>query len=103
MKTSTAFPKYKTQIGVGGLVLSDYEKELVNKVLDSGRLTYGPMTRRFESDLAERHGCRHGLFVNSGTDALRLSLYALKLRHGWADGDEVLVPSVTFVATSNVV
>jgi dTDP-4-amino-4,6-dideoxygalactose transaminase len=40
---------------------------------------------------------------NSGTSALQVALAALKEVHGWEDGDEVLVPSVTFVATSNVV
>src|SRR5437762_1310886 len=95
--------RYERQIGVGGLVLSAYEKRLVNKVLDSGRLTYGPMTRRFEAEFAAAHGCRHALFMNSGTSALHLGLQALKSRYGWRDGDEVIVPAVTFVATANIV
>jgi perosamine synthetase len=95
--------KYPRQIGVGGLIISDYEKQLVNQVLDSNRLTYGPMTMRFEEEFARSHDCRFGLFMNSGTSALHVALAALKERHGWADGDEVLVPSVTFVATSNIV
>jgi dTDP-4-amino-4,6-dideoxygalactose transaminase len=41
--------------------------------------------------------------LNSGTRALQVALAALKEREGWQDGDEVLVPAVTFVATSNVV
>jgi dTDP-4-amino-4,6-dideoxygalactose transaminase len=40
---------------------------------------------------------------NSGTSALHVALQALKEIHGWQDGDEVLVPAVTFVATSNIV
>jgi dTDP-4-amino-4,6-dideoxygalactose transaminase len=95
--------KFPRQIGVGGLVISDYEKQLVNEVLDSSRLTYGPMTKRFEEDFAHSHGCQFGLFMNSGTSALHVALAALRERHGWADGDEVIVPAVTFVATSNVV
>lgn len=95
--------KYPYQIGVGGLVLSDYEKQLVNEVLDSNRLTYGPMTKRFEDEFAKSHGAKFGLFMNSGTSALHVALAALKARHGWSDGDEVIVPSVTFVATSNIV
>jgi dTDP-4-amino-4,6-dideoxygalactose transaminase len=95
--------KFPKQIGVGGLVISDYEKQLVNEVLESNRLTYGPMTKRFEEEFAGSHGCRFGLFMNSGTSALHVALAALKQRYGWADGDEVIVPAVTFVATSNIV
>jgi perosamine synthetase len=95
--------KYKNQIGVGGLVVSDEEKRLVNEVLDSNRLTYGPMSKRFEDEFSTIHGCKYGLFMNSGTSALHIALAALKSKHGWADGDEVLVPAVTFVATSNIV
>jgi dTDP-4-amino-4,6-dideoxygalactose transaminase len=95
--------KYPHQIGVGGLVVSDYEKKLVSEVLESNRLTYGPMTKRFESEFSSIHGCRFGLFMNSGTSALHIALAALKERYGWNDGDEVIVPAVTFVATSNIV
>lgn len=77
--------------------------KLVNKVLKSGRLTYGDVTRELEDKFAKIHGRKHGLFTNSGTSALKISLGALKERHGWEDGDEVIVPSVTFVATINAV
>jgi perosamine synthetase len=90
-------------IGVGGLVLTELEKRLVNEVLDSGQLTFGPMTQRLESQFAAAHGCRYALFMNSGTSALQLGLQALKTRFGWSDGDEVIIPAVTFVATANVV
>lgn len=95
--------KYPHQIGVGGLVLTAYEKQLVNEVLDSNRLTYGPVTKRFEEEFAKSHECQFALFMNSGTSALHIALAALKSLHGWADGDEVIVPAVTFVATSNIV
>lgn len=95
--------RYHKQIGVGGLVLTEEEKRLVGEVLDSGRLTYGPKTVQFETEFARSHGCRHALFMNSGTSALHLALTALKDRYGWSHGDEVLVPAVTFVATSNIV
>ncbi|HPI38709.1 MAG TPA: DegT/DnrJ/EryC1/StrS family aminotransferase [Ignavibacteriaceae bacterium] len=95
--------KYPKQIGVGGLVLSDYEKQLVNEVLDSNQLTYGPMMKRFEAEFGKSHNCKFALYMNSGTSALHVALAALKDRHGWNDGDEVIVPAVTFVATSNIV
>ena len=95
--------KYHKQIGVGGLELTNHEKELVNEVLDSNRLTYGPMTKRFEKEFSKMHDVKHSLFMNSGTSALHVALAALKDKHGWSDGDEVIVPAVTFVATSNIV
>ena len=95
--------KFHRQIGVGGLVLNDYEKSLVNEVLESSQLTYGPKSKKFERDFAFKHECNHGLFMNSGTSALHVALAALKERNNWSDGDEVIVPAVTFVATSNVV
>jgi len=95
--------KFPHQIGVGGLELSGLEKKLVNQVLDSNQLTYGPMSKEFEQKFANSHGCKFGLFMNSGTSALHVALAALKDRHGWADGDEVIVPAVTFVATANAV
>jgi hypothetical protein len=42
--------KFPHQIGVGGLTVFDLEKSLVNKVLDSNRLTYGPMSKRLEKE-----------------------------------------------------
>ncbi|MBL52028.1 MAG: hypothetical protein CMG57_08740 [Candidatus Marinimicrobia bacterium] len=95
--------KYEKQIGVGGLELSNYEKSLVNQVLDSNRLTYGPMSMRFEKEFAALHNVKHALFMNSGTSALHVALAALKEKYGWSDGDEVIVPAVTFVATANIV
>jgi perosamine synthetase len=95
--------KYFKQIGVGGLEINLREKELVNQVLDSNQLTYGQMTKNFESQFANLHDSDFGLFLNSGTSALQVALQALKISRGWQDGDEVLVPAVTFVATANIV
>lgn len=95
--------KPQRQIGVGGLVLGEREKHYLNAVIASNRLTYGPMTQRLEREFAELHDCRYAVFCNSGTSALHIALAALKERHGWQDGDEVIVPAVTFIATSNIV
>lgn len=96
-------PARRAQIGVGGFRISTRAKELVMQVLDSNRLTAGPMMARFEQELATAHGCKYGLMSNSGTSALQIALAVLKETYGWEDGDEVLVPALTFVATSNVV
>ena len=91
------------QIGVGSFRATERMKHLVLEVLDSGRLTAGPMMARFERRFAELHESNFALMCNSGTSALQIALAALKERGGWRDGDEVLVPAVTFVASSNVV
>ncbi len=93
----------RAQIGVGGFQISQRAKELIMGVLDSNRITAGPMMARFEAEVAALHGCAYGLMCNSGTGALQIALAALKEVHAWEDGDEVLVPALTFVATSNVV
>jgi dTDP-4-amino-4,6-dideoxygalactose transaminase len=90
-------------IGVGTFTASARAKRLVMEALDNNRLSYGPMMQKFEADFAKLHGCRFGIMSNSGTSALQLALQAMKELHGWADGDEVLVPAVTFVATANIV
>lgn len=79
------------------------QKKLIKQVLRSGRLTYGNKTREFEDRFAKIHGVKYALFTSSGTAALKIALHALKDKHGWKDGDEVIIPSVTFVATMNVV
>lgn len=80
-----------------------FQKRLINRVLKSGRLTYGPVTRELESRFAALHGRKWALFTNSGTSALKIVLHAFKDTYGWKDGDEVIIPAVTFVATMNVV
>ena len=103
MQTNASPKPARKQIGIGGFTINARSKELVMQVLESNRLSAGPMMAKFESELAALHGCKFGLMCNSGTSALHIALAALKEIHGWADGDEVLVPAVTFVATSNVV
>ncbi|MDP3727814.1 MAG: DegT/DnrJ/EryC1/StrS family aminotransferase [bacterium] len=95
--------KRKKQIGVGGTLLTPLHKRLVVQVLDSGRLTYGPFLKRFEAEFARRHDRRFAVSTNSGTSALMTALRALKEQEGWKNGDEVIVPALTFIATSNAV
>lgn len=90
-------------IGVGTLDLSTEERANVMKVLDSNRLSYGPWSKRFEQDFAAMHDSQHAIFVNSGTSALSLAVACLKEACHWEDGDEIIIPALTFVATANVV
>lgn len=91
------------QVTVGDFVAGPKEREYVTAVLDSGRLSYGPFSKRFEQGWAAAHDSKFAVFCNSGTSALHIAVAALKAKYGWADGDEVLVPATTFVATANVV
>ena len=95
--------KGKNSIGVGTCCISQKAKKYVNQVLDSERLSYGPFVKKFESVFASSHMCRFGIMTNSGTSSLEVSLAALKVKYDWKDGDEVLIPAVTFVATANIV
>jgi dTDP-4-amino-4,6-dideoxygalactose transaminase len=84
--------------------LSDEEKKEILKVLDEGILTSpalegGKRVREFESLLRSYLNIKHVIAVNSGTSALLAALLALGLK----EGDEVLLPSFTFVASANSV
>lgn len=84
--------------------LGPEEEQLVCEVLRSGQLTNaslmgGPMVRKFERLLAKYLGVADVVAVGSGTAALQIALMAF----GIGPGDEVLVPSFTFVATANAV
>lgn len=77
--------------------------DLVYEVLASGRISYGEKSKAFERKFAELHDCEYAILSNSGTSSLHIALQALKELHGWEDGDEVIVPASTFVATINIV
>lgn len=96
-------PKIHHQLGVGSVQISERGKKYLQQVLDSNRLSYGFFSRKFESDLAKAHGCQHGIFVNSGTSALQMAVAALKEKYHWNDGDEIICPALTFIASSNVI
>lgn len=83
-------------------VPAEGEQSIVD-VFRSGQYSPGARVREFEEKFAALHQSQHAVFVNSGTDALRLSLLAMKEKRGWRDGDYVAVPALTFVATVNVI
>ena len=77
------------------VVITESDRLAVAECLQSGWLTMGPRTQRFEAALAEWTGAPHAVAVSSATAALHLSCRAL----GLGPGDEVIVPALTFVAT----
>jgi len=80
-------------------ILGDAEKKAVLDTLDSGWITMGERVKEFESSFAQMHGFDDAVAVNSCTSGLHIALVAL----GIGEGDEVLVPSLTFVATINAI
>lgn len=93
----------KENLGVGCFEPTKKAEKNVLKALRSGRLTYGPFIQSFERRFAKAHGSKFAVMVNSGTSALRIAFACLKEVEKWKDGDEVLIPSITFVATVNTV
>lgn len=67
--------------------------------LRSGWITTGPKVKRFEAAFAEYVGAPHAVAVNSCTAGLQIALHALDV----GAGDEVIIPTITFCATANVV
>jgi dTDP-4-amino-4,6-dideoxygalactose transaminase len=80
-------------------VLGAEEKAALAAVIESGWITMGDRVREFEQTFAQLHKVDDSIAVASCTAALHLILHAL----GIGPGDEVLVPSLTFVATANSV
>lgn len=89
------------KIGVGHAYIGRAEREYVNQALDAGRLSAGEFVFRFERQFAELHGCRYGMACNSGTSALHVALECLKEQYNWKPKAEIIVPAITFIATSN--
>jgi perosamine synthetase len=85
------------QIPLARPEIGDRERELVLQVLDSGRLSLGPMLDRFERDFAAWIGIDDAVAVSSGTAALHLAVRAA----GWGEGDEVLTSPFSFIASAN--
>lgn len=90
-------------ITTGTFRATDSMRRRIDRVLDSGRISYGPMSMDFERAFANLHDCRYAILSNSGTSSLHVALQALKEIHNWKHGDEVIVPASTFVATVNIV
>ena len=79
--------------------IGEDEISSVIETLRSGWLTTGPKVKTFEADFGRYVGSSHAVAVNSGTAALHLALDAVGIK----EGDEVIVPAMTFAATAEVV
>ncbi len=87
------------RVPLADLDYGEEESQAVLDVLNKRWLTMGTVTQEFESQFAKMAGVKHALAVSNGTAALHLACLIL----GIGPGDEVILPSLTFVATANAV
>jgi dTDP-4-amino-4,6-dideoxygalactose transaminase len=87
------------KIPLSELVLGTEEREAADRVIESGWLTLGREVAAFESEFATFCGAQDAVAVANGTAALHLACLAL----GVGPGVEVIVPTITFVASANAV
>lgn len=87
------------QVPITKPYLSEEEKKSVNAVLESGWIVQGTKVAEFEKMICQLTGAAFARASSSCTTALHLALAALGIQHG----DEVLVPSFTFVASANAI
>jgi UDP-2-acetamido-2-deoxy-ribo-hexuluronate aminotransferase len=73
--------------------------QAIQNVIDTTAFINGPQVKTFSADLAEYLGVKHVITCANGTDALQIALMAL----GLEQGDEVIVPCFTYVATVEVI
>ncbi len=85
------------RIPLADIDLGAEELSAVQNVLQSRWLTMGGVTQEFETAFASYTGAKHALAVTNATAALHMACLAIGLKAG----DEVIVPSLTFVATAN--
>jgi perosamine synthetase len=79
--------------------ITESEIEAVTSVLRTSRLSLGPQMEEFEHAFADYIGAPHAIAVSSGTAGLHLCIRALNI----GEGDEVIVPSFTFIAAANAI
>src|SRR4051812_17285744 len=86
-------------VPLSDVTVDDELVEAVLAVIRSGWWSMGPRVEEFESEFADFCGADHAIAVANGTAALHLGLLAV----GCGPGDEVVVPSLNFVAAANTI
>ncbi|WP_041286481.1 DegT/DnrJ/EryC1/StrS family aminotransferase [Desulfomonile tiedjei] len=87
------------KVALSDITLGPEERTAVNRVMESGWISMGPEIEQFEYEFADYLRVDFAVAVSSGTTALHLALAAAEI----GAGDEVILPSLTFVATANAV
>jgi len=91
------------KVQVGDFILGPEEKEAINKVLDSGRISEGPNVKKFEDEWAKYIGTKYSVLFSSGTAAIMAGLTALKHLKNIKEGSKVITSPVTYIATANAI
>ena len=84
----TQYRKIKSEIDAG-----------IQEVIDNAQFINGPKVKAFQEDLEQYLSVKHVIPCANGTDALQIAMMALGLK----PGDEVIVPTFTYVATAEVI
>lgn len=97
----------KRKITVGDFILGQDEKEVINKVLEGGRISEGTFVRLFEEEWSKFIGTRHTVATSSGTAALICGLSALKY-HPDEDkkineNSKIITTPITYIATTHAI
>ena len=93
MKYSTALPYFSNDD------IDEIIPQLKDILKGNGFFTKGPKVKKFEQLFSKYIGSQYGVSVNSGTSALEIVIKAI----GISDGDEVVIPTQTFVSTASCV
>ena len=94
------------RIQIGDYKLFDEEREIINQILESNRITEGKYTLQFEKKFAETIGAKYCTIVNSGTSALIVGLLALLYDPRYPKikkNAKVITTPLTYIATSNAI
>jgi CDP-6-deoxy-D-xylo-4-hexulose-3-dehydrase len=90
-------------IRVGEFRIGIEEKEVINEILESGRISEGERVREFEKLFSEYVGTKCTVAVNSGTSALIAGLEAVKNKFAVKTKAKIITTPVTYIATSNAI
>ena len=86
-------------IPVANVITEEADAQAVYEVVKSGWISKGKKVDEFEALFAKEVGAEEAIAVNNGTSALHVALASLNI----GPGDEVILPSLTFISTANVV
>ena len=94
--------KHKT-VQVGDFKIGAEEREAINAVLDSGRITEGAKVRDFEKNFSSYIGTKYAVALNSGTSALIAGLTALKYLGIAKENTNIITTPITYISTSSAI
>lgn len=95
--------KQSMRVMVGDFKIGEEERNAINEVLDSGRITEGARVKEFETKLAQYIDTKYAVAVNSGTSALIAGINALQRLENEPQRTKVITSPVTYIATTNAI